>query len=163
MSSKRGAQGLGDLELRVLLAVLHCGDEAYGVTVSREIESRTEKALSQGAVYVTLERLEKKGLLVSRLGDPTAVRGGRAKRLFSVAGGIGMLRYPSRDRAPSSGLAPVRAMRSHPARRILRLFRGERRCRSRRSRRERASGKRSSLVLAPGSRELCPQRGLADA
>ena len=70
--------------MRVLLAVLHCGEDAYGVTVVREIESRTGKALSRGAVYVTLERLEKKGLLASRLGEASAVRGGRAKRLFSV-------------------------------------------------------------------------------
>lgn len=70
--------------MRVLLAVLHCGDDAYGVTVLREIESRTGKTMTRGAVYVTLERLEKKGLLASRLGGPTAVRGGRAKRLFSV-------------------------------------------------------------------------------
>jgi DNA-binding PadR family transcriptional regulator len=109
MRSKRDAVGLGDLELRVLLAVLHCGEDAYGVTVLREIESRTGKALSRGAVYVTLERLEKKGLLASRLGDPTAVRGGRAKRLFSVKpAGLRTLRQSLSEIARlKDGLEPV--------------------------------------------------------
>ncbi len=109
MKPKRDAPGLGDLELRVLLAVLHCGEDAYGVTVLREIESRTGKALSRGAVYVTLERLEKKGLLASRLGDPTAVRGGRAKRLFSVKpAGVRILRQSLSEIARlTDGLEPV--------------------------------------------------------
>jgi DNA-binding PadR family transcriptional regulator len=111
MKQKRDAAGLGDLELRVLLAVLHCGEDAYGVTVLREIASRTGKALSRGAVYVTLERLEKKGLLASRLGDPTAVRGGRAKRLFSVKpAGVRILRQSLSEIARlTDGLAPVLA------------------------------------------------------
>jgi DNA-binding PadR family transcriptional regulator len=109
MISKRDSAGLGDLELRVLLAVLHCGDDAYGVTVLREIESRTGKTLSRGAVYVTLERLSRKGLLASRLGDPTAVRGGRAKRLFSLKpAGLRTLRQSLSEIARlSDGLEPV--------------------------------------------------------
>jgi DNA-binding PadR family transcriptional regulator len=110
MSSRsRDASGLGDLEMRVLLAVLHCGDDAYGVTVVREIETRTGKASSRGAVYVTLDRLERKGLLASRLGDATAVRGGRAKRLFSVKpAGIRILRQSLSELARlSEGLEPL--------------------------------------------------------
>ncbi|HSF14972.1 MAG TPA: PadR family transcriptional regulator [Vicinamibacteria bacterium] len=109
MSPNRDAHGLGDLELRVLLAVLHCGDDAYGVTVLREIKSRTGKVLSRGAVYVTLERLEKKGLLTSRLGDPTSVRGGRAKRLFAVKpAGMRTLRQSLSEIARlQAGLEPV--------------------------------------------------------
>lgn len=75
---------VAEFELLVLLAVLHCGDGAYSVAVHAELERRSGRPASIGAVYVTLERLEAKGLLASRLGEPTAVRGGRAKRFFSV-------------------------------------------------------------------------------
>jgi PadR family transcriptional regulator len=75
---------LGSLEYIVLLAVTHLGDEAYGMTVRREIESRTGRDLSIGAIYSTLERLEAKGLVSSYTGEPTAQRGGRAKRHFRM-------------------------------------------------------------------------------
>jgi PadR family transcriptional regulator PadR len=75
---------LGSLEHIVLLAVMHLGDDAYGMTVRREIESRTGRNLSIGAVYATLERLDAKGFVNSYAGEPTAQRGGRAKRLFHV-------------------------------------------------------------------------------
>jgi PadR family transcriptional regulator PadR len=73
---------LGSLEHIVLLAVVHLGEEAYGMTVRREIESRTGRNLSIGAIYGTLERLEAKGLVSSYTGEATAQRGGRAKRHF---------------------------------------------------------------------------------
>ena len=73
---------LGQFELMVLLAVIRLGDDAYGVTISREIEQRCGREVSLGSVYATLERLEEKGLTISRLGDATAERGGRAKRFF---------------------------------------------------------------------------------
>jgi DNA-binding PadR family transcriptional regulator len=75
---------LGEFEHVVLLAVLHLSDEAYAVAVRDEIESRTGRRVSRGSVYVTLDRLETKGYLKSRLGDPTAVRGGRAKRYYAL-------------------------------------------------------------------------------
>ena len=75
---------LGSLEHIVLLAVVRLGPEAYGVTVRREIEQRTGRDLSIGAVYATLERLEAKGYVSSLVGEPTAERGGRAKRHFRV-------------------------------------------------------------------------------
>jgi DNA-binding PadR family transcriptional regulator len=75
---------LGEFEHIVLLAVLRLDDAAYGVTVRREIEARTGRDVSIGAIYATLDRLEAKGLVRSRLGEPTAERGGRAKRLFRV-------------------------------------------------------------------------------
>lgn len=75
---------LGEFEMIVLLAVLHLGDGAYGVTILQEIEERAERAVSRGAVYITLDRLEKKGYLTSSLGEATAERGGKAKRFFSV-------------------------------------------------------------------------------
>ena len=73
---------LSEFELMVLLAVIRLEDEAYGVTISREIEKRCGREVSLGSVYAALERLEEKGLATSRLGDPTAARGGRAKRFF---------------------------------------------------------------------------------
>lgn len=73
-----------DFEQQVLLAVWRLGDRAYGASVRDELEGRTGREIAQGAVYVTLVRLEKKGLLRSRLSDPTPVRGGKAKRYFEI-------------------------------------------------------------------------------
>jgi len=75
---------LGSLEQLVLLALVRLGDDAYGMTVRREIEARTGRDLSIGAIYATLERLEAKGYVRSELGAPTPERGGRAKRLFRI-------------------------------------------------------------------------------
>ena len=75
---------LGEFEQMVLLAVLQCRDNAYGVTVEREIKERTGRRVSPGAVYMTLDRLEKKGLLKSRLTEPTPERGGRPKRCYEI-------------------------------------------------------------------------------
>ena len=76
------AASLGEFELLVLLATLSLGEAAYPVSIAADIESRTGRKASRTAVLVTLERLEDKGLLTSRYGDPTPVRGGRAKRFF---------------------------------------------------------------------------------
>lgn len=78
------AQGLGEFEQIVLLGVLHCGTEAYGVPICRELETRARRRVSLGAVYKTLDRLEQKRLVRSTLGPATAERGGRRKRLYSV-------------------------------------------------------------------------------
>lgn len=75
---------LTDFELMILLAVLRAGDEAYGVIIAREIETTAKRSVLLGAVYAALERLERNGLIASRLGEPTATRGGRAKRFFRV-------------------------------------------------------------------------------
>lgn len=75
---------LGNFELMVMLALLRLGEEAYGVPISREIERHVGREVALGSVYATLERLEEKGLVSSTLGDPTAERGGRAKRYFEV-------------------------------------------------------------------------------
>src|SRR5262245_32453616 len=77
---------LGEFEQMVLLAVLCASqaDDAYGVNVHSELERRTRRRVSRGAVYMTLDRLEKKGLLSSYLTEPTAERGGRAKRCYRV-------------------------------------------------------------------------------
>lgn len=75
---------LGEFEHVVVLALLRLEDRAYGVTVRREIELRTNREVSIGAIYATLDRLEAKGYVKSRLGDPTPERGGRSKRFFHV-------------------------------------------------------------------------------
>jgi DNA-binding PadR family transcriptional regulator len=75
---------LGEFEHIIVLALLRLQDQAYGVTVRREIESRTRREVSIGAVYATLDRLERKGYVKSHRGDPTPERGGRSKRFFRV-------------------------------------------------------------------------------
>ncbi|MGJ5815095.1 PadR family transcriptional regulator [Paludibaculum fermentans] len=73
---------LGEFEQLVLLALLRLGDEAYGMRVRQEIDERTGRQVAIGAVYATLDRMAEKGLVTSTLGEPTAERGGRAKRTF---------------------------------------------------------------------------------
>jgi len=75
-------QLLGEFEQVVLLALIRLGPEAYGATIRREIEARTKRDLAISAVYVTLDRLQKKGLVRSRVGDPTPQRGGRRRKHF---------------------------------------------------------------------------------
>lgn len=75
---------IAEFEQLVLLAALQISDDAYGVTVHEELERHTHRPVSRGAVYMTLDRLEKKGLLTSSLSEPTAERGGRAKRCYKL-------------------------------------------------------------------------------
>ena len=75
---------LGELEELVLLAVFGLGADAYAVSVQQRIESGARRAVSIGAVYSALERLERKGFLASRLGEPTPDRGGRRKRHYRI-------------------------------------------------------------------------------
>jgi len=75
---------LTDLEMMILLAVLRVGEDAYGVPIAREIEETGRRIVAIAGVYATLDRLEARGLVTSRVGDPTAERGGRAKKFFRV-------------------------------------------------------------------------------
>jgi DNA-binding PadR family transcriptional regulator len=75
---------IGEFEHIVLLAVLRLEEEAYGAAIRRDIETRTGRSLTVGALYRTLDRLEDKGYVSSRIGDPTPERGGRAKRYFRL-------------------------------------------------------------------------------
>ena len=75
---------LGELEQMVLLAILQLDDVAYGTNVMNELKQRVERKVSRGALYVTLDRLEEKGMLSSKLGDPNPRRGGRPKRFLTV-------------------------------------------------------------------------------
>lgn len=76
---------LGEFEQIVMLALVRLGAEAYGASVCSEIETRSGRGVSVSAVHTTLERLELKGLVKSRVGDPTPQRGGKRKRHYEVA------------------------------------------------------------------------------
>ena len=78
------AERLGDLELLVMLALIRLGDEAYGVTIGREIERKGRRPAALASVYAVLERLERRGWVRSELGEATPERGGRAKRHFQI-------------------------------------------------------------------------------
>jgi PadR family transcriptional regulator PadR len=78
----RKREYLGQLELLVLMAVIRPAKDAYGVLISREIAEKSGREVALASVYAALERLEKKGFVSSRLGEPTAERGGRARTYF---------------------------------------------------------------------------------
>jgi len=75
---------LGEFEQIVLLAVVRLGEEAYGVPIRLDIERRTGRRVTVGALYATLDRLEAKGFVHSWFADPTPLRGGRSKRYFKL-------------------------------------------------------------------------------
>jgi PadR family transcriptional regulator len=99
---------LGELEQLVLLAALRLGDDAYAVSIRDEIEGRSGVDLSRSSVYVALDRLDRKGYVTSRFGDPTPQRGGKAKRLFRVT--------PAGRRAVAAAERALARMRQAPAR-----------------------------------------------
>jgi PadR family transcriptional regulator PadR len=75
---------LGEFEYVVLLSIIRLGSDAYGMTIRQDIENRTERSISVGAVYAALERLEAKGYLHSREGETTRGRGGRSRIFYEV-------------------------------------------------------------------------------
>ena len=78
---------LGQFEQLVLTAVVTLGENAYGITIHKKVQAlASSKAVTLGAIYVTLDRLEDKGYVSSRLSEPTAERGGRAKRCYRIEG-----------------------------------------------------------------------------
>ena len=83
MSSDETLQALQQL---VMLSILHLGERAYGALIQQELEERGGRSVTIATIYVTLSRLEKRGLVESWLGDPTPVRGGRSKRYYRVTG-----------------------------------------------------------------------------
>lgn len=78
------SRSLGEFEQLLLFAVLRLGAEAYGARIRQEIEERTGRSVSAGAVYTGLDRLENRGLVTSRVGEATPVRGGRRKRYYRI-------------------------------------------------------------------------------
>jgi DNA-binding PadR family transcriptional regulator len=101
---------LGDFEQRILFALIRLGADAYGVTIRQEIETRTGRPVSAGAMYTALARMEKRGLVASRLGDPTPERGGKRKRLYTV--------QPAGERAIARAYESLRLMASGMATRL---------------------------------------------
>lgn len=79
-------KSLGQFELTVMQALLWLGEQAYGMSVRQKISERLGKEVSIGAIYATLERLENKGYVKSRVGEVTNSRGGRAKKYFKITG-----------------------------------------------------------------------------
>lgn len=108
-------QTIGEFEQLILVALIRIGPHAYGVTVRQQIEARTGRTISPGALYTALTRLEKRGLVSSRLGDPTPERGGKRKRLYTV--------QPAGERAVARVYESLRLMASGMAAR-LRTVRG---------------------------------------
>ena len=84
MWSKSRVSALGDFEQLVLMGVLRLGDQAYGAAIRQEIHARSARDISINAVYTTLDRLERKGLLRSWIGEPTAQRGGRRRKFYAL-------------------------------------------------------------------------------
>lgn len=84
---RHNAPSVGEFEHLLLLAVLQCqqdGTDAYTVPIRRLLIERTGRAVARGAVHTSLDRLEAKGLVTSTMGDPLAIRGGRARRYYTV-------------------------------------------------------------------------------
>ena len=75
---------MGQFQQAVLVGLIHLRYEAYGRAILNEVQERLDRAVAAGAVYATLERLEAKGYVSSFTGEPTAERGGRAKRHFEI-------------------------------------------------------------------------------
>jgi DNA-binding PadR family transcriptional regulator len=95
---------LGEFEQLVLLALARQGADAYGVSICDDISARTGRDVSLGAVYKTLDRLEDKGMVSVRIGEPTPERGGRRKKHFRL--------LASGERALKQSLAALRSMTS---------------------------------------------------
>lgn len=95
---------LGELEEMVLLAILRIGAGAYGASIVRELDEKAGRRVPRGSVYVALDRLESKDLIVSRAGERTPQRGGRAPRLVTVTrAGMAALRQSQGVRARLMG------------------------------------------------------------
>ena len=92
------------IEQQILLAIVRLNPNAYGVSIRDEIKTRTNKEYSFGSIYAVLERLENGGLIESREGEATAVRGGRKKLYFTIAG--------AGEKALQASLNAMDAMRS---------------------------------------------------
>jgi PadR family transcriptional regulator len=94
----RKREFLGSLEILVLSAVSRAGRNASGIPIGGEIEAATGRPIAIGSIYVTLGRLEEKGLVTSELGEPTSERGGRAKAFFRLtAKGLRELQHAQRS------------------------------------------------------------------
>lgn len=100
---------LGDLEAMLLYAVCRCGNDAYGAAIAADIKRETGDDLAMGAIYATLDRLERKELLRSWWTAPVRTRGGRSKRVFEItaAGATVLSEYDRRLMTIRAGWVPV--------------------------------------------------------
>ena len=109
MGRRNGGEFPGELEQMLMLAALRLGDDAYGSAMTQLLEDRVGRHVSRGSIYVTLDRLEAKGWIRSRMSEPRAERGGRPRRLIEVtAEGMARLQR-SREALESlwSGIEPL--------------------------------------------------------
>ncbi|HZS46967.1 MAG TPA: helix-turn-helix transcriptional regulator [Blastocatellia bacterium] len=102
------SESLGEFEQLILFALLRLGDNAYGVTIRQEIENRTGRNISSGAVYTALDRMEGRGYVSSIMGEPTPERGGRRKKFYRLeaAGSRALSRSYDALQRMAKGLAP---------------------------------------------------------
>jgi DNA-binding PadR family transcriptional regulator len=102
------ARHLGELEQLLLFALLRLGDDAYGGSIRQLIHERTGRLLSPGAVYTALDRLERRGFVASKLGEPTPARGGKRKRFYQLrpAGAAALREMQARLARMAGGLKP---------------------------------------------------------
>jgi len=103
-------QTIGDFEQLALCALVRLGADAYGVSIRGDIEKRTGRTVSAGALYTALDRMEQRGLVASRLGDPTPQRGGKRKRLYTL--------QPAGERALARAYESLRLMANGVAARL---------------------------------------------
>jgi DNA-binding PadR family transcriptional regulator len=101
-------RALGEFEQLILFALLDLGEDAYGASIGRSIEARTGREVSPGAVYTALDRLATRGLVSSRVGEPTPERGGRRRKYYDIEpeGALELSRSMDVLRAMSDGLIP---------------------------------------------------------
>ncbi len=104
---------IGDFEQLILFALVRLGADAYGVSIRGDIEKRTGRTVSAGALYTALDRMEQRGLVASRLGDPTPQRGGKRKRLYTL--------QPAGERALARAYESLRLMANGVAARLRAL------------------------------------------
>jgi PadR family transcriptional regulator, regulatory protein PadR len=108
---------IGEFEYLLITVAARLGEEAYGAAIRREVEEATRQNCSIGALYTTLERIEKKGLVTTRIGEPTPQRGGRTKRMVRVtAKGIQAAEefYMAISRASENASCVARPARGQP-------------------------------------------------
>jgi PadR family transcriptional regulator len=97
---------IGEFEHLILFAIVRLGEDVSTVTIRQQIEARTGRSISPGALYTALDRLETRGFVTSRLGEPTPERGGKRKRLYTIepAGARALTRSYEALRKMASGL-----------------------------------------------------------
>lgn len=101
-------RALGEFEQLILFALVELEDEAYGAAIGRAIERRTGREVAAGAIYTALDRLAARGLVTSRVGDPTPERGGRRRKYYRLEpqGALELTRSVDVIRSMSQGLLP---------------------------------------------------------